>query len=151
MGFAALRFNFRGTGLSDGNYDDGNGEIDDVLVAIDWLQSAEVRPPVWVAGFSFGAAMAIKAAIVTRVDGLISVAPAVQRFASGIDSLPTCPWLIVQGDQDEIVDTDDTIKWLNDLRPGPELSIISGAEHFFHGKLMELRKVVTAFVEVQRA
>lgn len=151
MGFAALRFNFRGTGQSEGEYDDGNGELDDLLAAIDWMRSQDTGTPLWVAGFSFGAAIAVKAAIATRIDGLISVAPPIRYFASGLASQPTCPWLIVQGDQDDIVDVDETIAWVNELPPGPELSIISSGEHFFHGKLIELREAVTEFVEAPQA
>jgi len=146
MGFAALRFNFRGTEKSDGGYDEGNGELDDALAAIDWMRARDPELPIWVAGFSFGAAIAVKAAVATRVDGLISVAPAISRFASGLDSQPARPWLIVQGDQDELVDIDETIDWVNGLDPGPELLIIPGGEHFFHGRLVELREAVTEFV-----
>ena len=78
--------------------------------------------------------------------GLISVAPAVSRFASGLETQPACPWLIVQGDQDELVDIDALIDWMNELEPGPELLILENAEHFFHGRLMDLREVVSAFV-----
>ncbi len=151
MGFAALRFNFRGTEQSEGEYDGGDGELDDALAALDWMRSLNAKSPLWVAGFSFGAAVAVKAAVVTLVDGLISVAPAIRHFASGLESQPTCPWLIVQGDQDDIVDVDETIAWVNELQPGPEISIISNGEHFFHGKLIALREVVTEFVESQQA
>lgn len=151
MGFTALRFNFRGTGQSEGEYDDGNGELDDVLAAIAWLRNADAGTRLWVTGFSFGAAIAIKAAIATPIDGLISVAPAINNFASDLASQPTCPWLIIQGEQDDIVDVEETIAWVNELQPGPELSIVFAGEHFFHGKLMELRKVVTEFVAAQQA
>ena len=100
----------------------------------------------WVAGFSFGAAIAVKAAVATEIDGLISVAPAISRFATGLDTQPTCPWLIVQGDQDELVDVDETVAWIDGLEPGPELLIIPEGEHFFHGRLVELREAVATFV-----
>lgn len=146
LGFAALRFNFRGTGQSEGEFDEGNGELDDALVAIEWMRCRDSQSPVWVAGFSFGAAIAVKAAVATRVGGLISVAPAVARFATGLKSQPDCPWLVIQGDQDELVDLEETINWLNSLEPGPELLIVPGGEHFFHGRLIELRDSVSEFV-----
>ena len=59
---------------------------------------------------------------------------------------PDCPWLIVQGDQDELVDVEETIEWVNSLEPGPELLIIPGGEHFFHGRLIDLRESVMEFV-----
>ena len=81
---------------------------------------------------------------------MISVAPAVYRFASGMTTQPQCPWLIVQGDEDELVAVDETIEWVNGLEPGPELLILPGAEHFFHGRLVELREVVMQFVAADR-
>jgi len=151
MGFAALRFNFRGTEKSDGRFNNGVGELDDALAAIAWMRAKQPGVPFWLAGFSFGAAIAVRAAVEESVDGLISVAPAVSRFASGLPSQPECPWLIVQGDEDELVGVDETIEWVNSLSPGPELLILSGAEHFFHGRLIDLRKAVTEFVTSARA
>ncbi len=147
VGFASLRFNFRGTELSEGEYDGGIGELDDALAAIDWLRRRYPERPLWISGFSFGAAVAIKAAVSTDVNGLISVAPAVSRFASGIESQPECPWLIVQGDQDELVNVDEIVALTNELEPGPELLIVPGAEHFFHGRLGDLREATISFIE----
>jgi alpha/beta superfamily hydrolase len=146
MGYAVLRFNFRGTEMSEGEFDGGEGELDDALAAIDWMRARAPELPLWVSGFSFGAAIAVKAAVATEVRGLISVAPAITRFASGLPSQPECPWLIVQGDQDELVDIEETVAWVDGLDPGPELLIISGGEHFFHGRLVELRDAVSEFV-----
>jgi uncharacterized protein len=145
-GFATLRFNFRGTEKSAGHFDAGVGEVDDALAAIAWMHEHYPAVPLWLAGFSFGAAMAIHAAIASPVDGLVTVAPAVRRFASGLDTQPACPWLIVQGDQDELVDVDETIAWVNSLEPGPELLILEGVEHFFHGRLNDLRSAVVEFI-----
>ena len=147
LGFAALRFNFRGTEQSEGEYDDGNGELDDALAAIAWMRERHPETTIWLAGFSFGAAIAVKAAVATKVDGLVSIAPAISRFASGLDAQPRCPWLIAQGDQDELVDVEETVEWVDGLEPGPELLIIPGGEHFFHGRLRELRDAVSEFVE----
>lgn len=145
-GYETLRFNFRGTEMSEGHFDDGIGELDDALAAIEWMRARHGSYPLWLAGFSFGAAIAVKAAVATQVDGLVSVAPAISRFATGLDSQPQCPWLVVQGDEDELVDVEETVEWVNRLEPGPELLIISGGEHFFHGRLAELRDAVMAFI-----
>ncbi len=146
MGYVALRFNFRGVGNSDGAYDEGEGECDDALAAWRWLQEQGISGPQWLCGFSFGAAIAIRAALKAEPDGLISVAPAVARFATGLSDQPRCPWLVVQGDEDELVEVDETIEWLDGLEPGPELHVVEGGEHFFHGRLNDLREVVTEFV-----
>ncbi|MGI9204095.1 MAG: alpha/beta hydrolase, partial [Woeseiaceae bacterium] len=147
LGFAALRFNFRGVGSSEGAFDDGQGELEDVLASINWARAEYPGVPLWIAGFSFGAAMAIRAASIVAPDGLVSVAPAVARFIDGLDPQPACPWLIIQGDQDELVAVEETISWINDLDPGPELEVFTETEHFFHGKLTELRSAVEEFVD----
>lgn len=146
LGFTALRFNFRGTEGSEGHFDDGKGELHDALAAVRWMRKSMPDKPLWLAGFSFGAAIAVRAAIEEDVSGLISVAPAVSRFASGLSRQPQCPWLIVQGDEDELVDIAETVTWFNSLEPGPELQVMQGAEHFFHGRLIDLREAVTGFV-----
>ena len=144
--FEVLRFNFRGTEHSEGQYDNGVGELDDALAAIQFMRARHGSYPLWLAGFSFGAAIAVRAAVATHVDGLVSVAPAISRFAAGLESPPDCPWLIIQGDEDELVDVEETVAWVDSLEPGPELLIINGGEHFFHGRLAELRSAVMEFV-----
>jgi alpha/beta superfamily hydrolase len=144
--FVALRFNFRGVGQSAGSYDEAEGEFQDLLAAIDWMTDRFSETPLWLAGFSFGGAMAIRAAVKTPTAGLVSVAPAITRFANELNEPPTCPWLIVQGDKDELVDINETIDYVNSLDPGPRLSVFSDGEHFFHGRLVELRETVAEFV-----
>ncbi len=145
LGYVSLRFNFRGTEQSEGVFDEGNGEFDDALAVVAWMRKRHPDSLLWLAGFSFGAAIAVKAAVAIEVDGLVSVAPAISRFATGLESQPTCPWLIVQGDQDELVDVEETVAWVDGLGPGPELLIIPDGEHFFHGRLNELREAVQEF------
>ena len=146
QGFIALRFNFRGVNDSEGTFDDGRGELEDVYVAMDFLSIDYPDLPLWISGFSFGAAMAIHAAAERRPAGLVSIAPAISRITTTPTPRPDCPWLILQGDQDELVDVDETIAWVNGLDPGPELLILDGAVHFFHGKLTLLREAVEAFI-----
>jgi len=146
IGASALRFNFRGVGGSEGAFDNGDGEIGDVLAAVEWMRRQAPELPLWLAGFSFGAAMAIKAAGSCDPDGLVSIAPAVARFAGGLTVQPQCPWLILLGDHDELVDVEETISWINELEPGPELEVFPGTEHFFHGKLVLLRSAVEDFI-----
>ncbi len=113
---------------------------------MDWLRSNGPGGPFWIAGFSFGAAIAVRAAGPAKTDGLVAVAPAIYRFARDLDAQPRCPFLVVQGDEDELVDVEETIEWVNGLEPGPELLVMTGAEHFFHGRLVELRDAVMEFV-----
>ncbi len=144
--FEVLRFNFRGTENSEGAFDNGVGELDDALTALHWLSDRHPDLPIWLAGFSFGAAIAVKAAAAEHVDGLVSVAPAISRFAAGLQIQPQCPWLVIQGDEDELVDIDETVEWFDSLEPGPALLVMPGGEHFFHGRLSELREIVMEFV-----
>ena len=145
-GFTTLRFNFRGVGTSEGSFDNGEGEVADALAAVAWMRSELPDLPLWLSGFSFGAAMAIRASVISKPSGLVSIAPAVSRFAGNLETQPDCPWLILQGDQDELVDIEETVAWVNELEPGPELEIFPETEHFFHGKLTLLRNAVEEFV-----
>lgn len=146
-GFAALRFNFRGVGESEGAFDEGRGETEDALAALQEMKNRYAGASLWVAGFSFGAAIAIRAAAETRADGLVSVAPAVARVSGAEHPQPAGPWLIIQGDQDELVPVEDTIEWVNGLEPGPELKVFPETGHYFHGKLVALRQAVEAFID----
>lgn len=151
-GIPALRFNFRGVGSSAGEYDEGIGETDDALAAADWIGERYPGAALWLAGFSFGAYVALRAAGVRRCRGLVTVAPAVQLRDFASLPVPDCPWLVVHGDEDEIVPVDAVVGWANGLYPGPELAVIAGASHFFHGKLTGLKDTVTSFIdEVERA
>ena len=136
---AALRFNFRGVGKSEGKYDEARGELQDALAAARWLQSRYPGLPLWYAGFSFGAAIAIRAAAESGAAGLVSVAPAVSRFATGMNRQPACPWLIVHGDKDELVRVQDTIERVRTLAREPVLEVFEDTGHFFHGRLLRLR------------
>ncbi len=144
-GYNSLRFNFRGTKNSEGKFGSGIGELDDLLAVIKWVKTRKHSEILWLAGFSFGAAIAINASSIIEVNGLVSVAPAIEKFTN-FTSQPQCPWLILQGDEDELVDIKTTINWLNTLNPGPELLILPQAEHFFHGRLVELREEIFNFV-----
>ncbi len=139
LGLTTLKFNFRGVGSSDGEYAGGIGETDDALALADWLQDRWTGAPLWFAGFSFGAMVAIRCALLRDPAQLITVAPAVHKFGGLVTGQPRCPWLLIQGDADEIVDCDEVLDWFNGLDPGPELVVIPGVDHFFHGRLNDLR------------
>jgi alpha/beta superfamily hydrolase len=144
LGAAVLRFNFRGVGASAGSYADGAGEVEDALAASAWLFERWPDLPQYLGGFSFGAAVVVRVANGVRPAGLVTVALPVERIEPDT-TLPAAPWLLVHGDDDELVALDSLIDWLNDQTPGPELEVIAGADHFFHGKLTELKNGVTSF------
>ena len=146
-GAATVRFNFRGVGRSGGQYDKGVGELEDALAVVQWTRAHFGCDAVWLAGFSFGAAVALQAAARdARPRRLVTIAPPVGRILTEPVARPDCPWLIVQGDRDELVEAGAVRAWAASYEPAPELLVIGGAEHFFHGKLLELRAGVTAFL-----
>ena len=144
MGAFSLRFNFRGVGKSAGSFDDGRGETDDALAAVDWLMAQHPGLPLWLGGFSFGSYVALRAQSRRQVVRLVTVAPAVQRFETQDIVPPTCPWVLVQGMEDEVVSPQAVLGWARGLARPPRIVELSGAGHFFHGRLNELREAVAA-------
>ncbi len=143
----AVRFNFRGVGVSEGSYDEGNGESDDVIAVADWVTGQQQDLPVILAGFSFGSYVALQAAAKIQPAALITVAPPVRMFDFDNLQSVSCPWLLIQGDEDEVVDIDSVINWVATMKVKPEVSIIQGSSHFFHGKLIELRDICDDFLQ----
>ena len=141
-GMPTLRFNFRGVGASAGVYDEGRGETDDAAAVADWGARRWPGGRLVVAGFSFGAYVALRLARQRPLERLITVAPPLQRFDFSDLSPPACPWLIVQGDADELVDASGVIHWAEGLMPRPHLVVLPGGGHFFHGRLQELSDAV---------
>ena len=146
LGVPTVRFNFRGVGGSAGTYDGGAGELDDALAACAWARRRWGCDALWLAGFSFGSAVALQAAQVVAPRALVTVAPPVGRIIVAPVPRPGCPWLVVQGDRDELVDVTQVRRWAGDYAPPPQLAVLEGAEHFFHGRLGELRAAVLEFL-----
>jgi uncharacterized protein len=149
LGAPAIRFNFRGVGSSAGKYDEGVGETEDTLAVIAYGRARWPDAALWLAGFSFGGAVAIRAAAHARPERLVAVSPAVMRLGR-LDVSDTvtrsCPWLIVQGDADEVLEAKAVLQWASKVSPVPEVRVMQGASHFFHGRLNELRDHVLAFM-----
>jgi alpha/beta superfamily hydrolase len=143
LGLPAVRFNFRGVGASDGEYGGGIGETEDTLAVAAWAKLRYSAGPLWLCGFSFGAMVACRAALAERPAQLVTIAPPVNRMADLLGGAqPDCPWLILQGEADDIVSCDDVVNWVNQLAPGPELVILRDVGHFFHGRLTLLRQAL---------
>ena len=146
LGAPTVRFNFRGVGASTGSYDDGRGELEDAIAVAEWARTRWKCEALWLAGFSFGAAVAVHASPVVRPRALVTVAPPVGRLLTASVERPGCPWMIVQGDRDDLVDFGAVQSWVAGYADPPELAVLHGAEHFFHGRLVELRAVVMRFL-----
>ena len=143
LGTPALRFNFRGVGASDGAYAEGIGETDDALAACEWMRSRYGGAGLVLAGFSFGAIVACNAAVDARPAHLIAIAPPANRGRKLLDGRrPEGPWTIIQGDADGVVASDEVAAWVAEFSPPPELVLLSGVDHFFHGNLTLLRRTI---------
>ncbi len=141
-GLDTVRFNFRGAGSSEGVFDKGHGERDDLAAVVAWVRRVRPDDALWLAGFSFGSYVSIAQAVPLRADVLISIAPPVGRWEFEAVTLPTCPWLIVQGEADEVVDPKAVFAWVAALEHPPELVRMPDTSHFFHRRLMDLRGAI---------
>ena len=140
LGYRAVRFNFRGVGASAGAWDEGRGEADDALAAIQALRDPAL--PLVLGGFSFGGAMASQAAERLAADGapaarLVLIAPAATRFKVAAVPADT---LVVHGETDDVVPLSAVLDW---ARPQAlPLVVVPGAGHFFHGQLPLLKSIL---------
>jgi len=146
-GLDTLRFNFRGTGESEGTYDHGNGEGDDLAAVAAWVRRVRPHDALWLAGFSFGSYVSIRNAVRLRADALVSIAPPAGRWPFEEIELPTCPWLIVQGEEDEVVEPQAVFDWIDGMEHKPELVRMPETSHFFHRRLMDLRGAIKHAVQ----
>ena len=142
LGLRTLRFNFRGIGKSEGVHDEGKGEAADVITLANWFKTLFPNDELWLAGFSFGGFIVASVATQYPVAQLISVAPQASRFLSPPLPPVTCPWLIIQGENDEVVPPQELYAWLETVQPQPRLIRFPGAGHFFHGQLIKLRETI---------
>jgi len=145
-GVATLRFNFRGVGASAGTYDQGAGETADADAVAAWGRERWPGKTLIIAGFSFGACVALRLALQRSTAQLITVAPAIELLDARTTATPACPWLIVQGDADDVVSPKAVIAWAASLHPAPRLVVLPGVGHFFHGHLQELRNAVNTAI-----
>jgi alpha/beta superfamily hydrolase len=156
FGFPVLRFNFRGTGLSQGEHDKGEGEVEDVRTAFNWLEG-EFRLPLLLAGFSFGAVVGLRAACDDpRVRALIAVGTPVVPVAEATEEprvytyefLRECvkPKLFISGARDKFGPRAKLEALFASVPEPKKLVIVEGADHFFEGRLREMREAIEAWV-----
>ncbi len=133
----ALRFNFRGVGSSEGVFDNGIGETDDMVKVVEYAVDTLKYENIVLAGFSFGAVVAARVAMIKQCKGLILIAPAVDKYAIGemSDNL-----LVVHGDQDDLVPLSSVLSWAEPQKI--PITVFPGTGHFFHGMLLPLQNLV---------
>lgn len=138
LGYAAVRFNFRGVGESDGVFDDGPGEIEDLLAVDRYAQEQFGSVNRVLGGFSFGSFVAAAAAAQLEIRHLVLIAPAVGRFPIGDVPKHT---LVVHGEADDLVLLADVMDWARPQKV--PVIVFPGVGHFFHGALIDLQNLVT--------
>ena len=156
-GFAVLRFNFRGVGRSQGEFDDGLGELSDAASSLDWIQSFNPNATsCWVAGFSFGAWIGMQLLMRRpEIRGFISIAPPANLY--DFSFLAPCPssGIIVQGNKDTIVDAPAVESLAERLQAQRQITIdyeeVDGASHFFENQLDEMNKRVETYLDKRLA
>jgi uncharacterized protein len=147
LGATTVRFNFRGTGQSQGRFEEGHGELDDLRAVVAWVRAQRPGHRLWLFGFSFGAYVALRGAAELGADLLVTVAPPVGRsWDFDLITPPAVPWLVIQGDADEVVDAEAVAAWVESLPEPPELVRMPEAGHFFHRRLIDLRGAIKAGV-----
>ena len=152
MGFSVLRFNFRGVGRSQGDYDQGQGELGDAASALDWLHSYNANArTVWVSGFSFGAWIAMQLLMRRpEIDGFITVALPASVY--DFSFLAPCPvsGQVIHGSEDALVPEDSVrklaIKLSSQKGVDVDYHLIEGADHFFKDDLESIGRLATAYV-----
>lgn len=142
LGLRTVVFNFRGTGASEGAYDDGRGETLDLLAVAEWVGRVRPNDALWLAGFSFGSYVSLLAARHLPVKQMISIAPPVGRWDFSAAIAPPCPWLVVQGEDDDVVEPQAVFDWVEAMPEKPTLVRMPETGHFFHRRLMDLRGAI---------
>jgi uncharacterized protein len=152
-GFSCLRFNFRGVGRSQGEFDHGGGELSDAATALDWVQAYNPEAKgIWIAGFSFGAWIGMQLLMRRpEIEGFISVAPPANLY--DFSFLAPCPssGLIVNGDKDAVVPRSSVDQLVDKLKAQKGISIthetVEGANHFFENRIEQLGSVVGDYID----
>jgi uncharacterized protein len=149
-GMPVLRFNFRGAGLSHGEHDEGRGEVEDVRAALDYLVKEFQGIPILLAGFSFGAAVGLRAGCAdSRVTRLIGLGLPVKRM--DLDYLRECakPKLLISGGNDEFGPREKVEALFAEVPEPKRLRIVEGADHFFAGHLDRVGAEIAAWLQDQ--
>ncbi len=137
LDYVAVRPNFRGVGQSEGDYDHGRGEVEDMLAIAEFVSARYPSLPWVLAGFSFGAYVQSRVRQRLPARALVLVGPAVNLFDFGQVPPDT---LVIHGEHDELVPLSALRAWAQPQ--GIEVAVVPGAGHFFHGKLGDLKRTM---------
>ncbi len=141
-----VKFNYRGVGESEGSYGNAIGEVDDLLAVANWVKQTRPQDALWLFGFSFGSYIAAKGASQLPCQQLVTVAPAVQHAPfDTIDNI-TCPWVIVQGEEDEVVPPAEVYTFAAQRAEQATLIKMPDTSHFFHRQLTQLHALLLKYL-----
>lgn len=147
-GLATLRLNFRGVRGSEGAYDDGRGEVDDVDAGVRWMRGVWPDAPLLIVGYSFGSRCGILHALGDpRVAGVVAIGLPVRAFDLSFVAELTVPLAVVQGSRDEFGSPAEVRELLEKMETPGEITVIDGAEHLFPGRAPEAGAAVAKAVE----
>ncbi len=146
LGIPTIRFNFRGVGASEGKYDEGSGEQEDLQAVIQWANKKLPESKLLLAGFSFGSYVTYSVVNNQQTSAFICVGPAVNMVHYSFDNVPNCPWVIMHAEDDEVAPFKDVVDWHEGLANKPDLIAFKEASHFFHGKLIALQDEIMKFL-----
>ncbi|MEX0694611.1 MAG: alpha/beta hydrolase [Rhodospirillales bacterium] len=152
-GFSTLRFNFRGVGRSQGDFDSGLGELSDAAAALDWMQSHNPNASgCWIAGFSFGAWIAMQLMMRRpEINSFIAVAP--PASIHDFSFLAPCPasGLMIHGDSDDIIPEESVAKLADKLGKQKNITIdynvVKGCDHFFRDHMDTMEKHIEKYLD----
>ena len=143
---STLRFNFRGTGFSEGKHDDGNGEVEDLLSIFNWVSDSYKPEKIIIAGYSFGAVIAAKSTLQIKSDLVLLIAPPTRAIRP--DFFTESAVVAITGSQDDFVNNKDLAS-LVEKSPNLKVTVIDGADHFFSGKQTNLYTIIESILEAQ--
>jgi hypothetical protein len=142
-GYSTLRFNFRGAGRSQGVYDEGDGECEDVSAAVSFLRQAGVNT-IHLAGYSFGAWVNSRLDFKREsIESMIMISPPVALIPFDENKSLGRLERVVTGSRDDIAPPDMIRKWMPVWNPDATLTILEGADHFYMGHTEELESILT--------
>ena len=143
LGYHTVAYNFRGVGASQGEYDNGEGEQQDLQAVLKSAQQLLKPEQTVLAGFSFGSYVLLKGlAACSDVDAICTVAPPVGLYDFSAIETVELPWVMIQGGEDEVVDAKEIMDWAMCQKPTPDIYLRAKASHFFHGELVWMRKLI---------
>lgn len=142
MGLPTLRFNFRGVEHSQGRFDQGRGEVEDLVSVCQWFKQRYPESPLWLAGFSFGSFVAFQAHDRVQAERLLLIAPPVTMYEFNAGVEIHIPWMVIQGGKDEIVAPEKVSAWVHRLGSSVSYQWLGDADHFFHGRLNHIREAI---------